>query len=1796
MILTCSDKIVNSGDTDVVEFQMPLKFANGQESLAEVVVTFRVTIIADDDTIVANLEYTNGSITGLIENVPAGPDRTIIVEGLAADGTVIYRGTAIITVVAGQTVDAEITLLAVAKLARVSPNFVDGAYGNSFVSNIRVDNIAGLTAISLALNYNSNVIELDSVKAGADLPVGTSFSYNDEDGIEIDLSHSSSVVNSSGNAILATAFFTPVISNKCLDSTNLDLGIVTLTAPGVTLSDIFVDDGQTHISIGRLVVSEDTLKFGLGVSGLNLDFKKVDISDSCGNEIAYVVSTDETWIDLNTAIAGITPGSIFIDIDTSGLASGKYEGRVRISSSKAINSPYEIVVKLEIDRGARSLNISPGLINFNAIEDGAIPANRRIHVEELYQYNIPFNASEDAPWLTIDKTSGTTPDSIIVSINTTEMSPGFYFDTVFITSEVASNSPRFVRIQYYISPTPKHIEVAPDTLFFTDTAGSELPMSQYFTVIETEGYNTYFEAYPGVEWLTLSSNSGTTPDTISVSINSTDFEPGFYYSDIYVYAIDAIEPEYIVTVSYEAEQGPSVLKVEPALLYFAGEENGELPESKKVHISELNGNSILFNAGEEIPWLNIDKNSGTTPDSITVSVTTTELEPDTYTDTIVVLSSEADNSPQYISVVYEVTRAPRTLAVEPTSLHFSATQGGESPLPQAFRVFDPNGYSFNYNLIENIPWLSVSLNSGITEDTVTVNVNTDELEPGMYFDSIQIIAEDADNSPIYVAVSLGVTVGPRTIEVEPDSIHLEYIQYSDAYPMATFRVFESEGYHIPFSAVENIPWLFLSDTSGITEDTIAAYFASTGLDSGFYIDSLMITSEAAENDPVYVKVVLRVIYVPPPTFVLIPPTLYFSASQNGELPSPKWFEVFSSLYPTYFSATESIEWLYLTDAGGTTGNSVTVHINTTELDTGIYRDSILISTEDANFTHAYEHIVYTITPFIDNIPPSAVRDFLISSNSTTSRIELIWRASGDDGNVGTASETDIRYATDLETLLDWSGATQIEDEPAPQSSGKGEFYIVTGLTQGYTYYFALDIIDDAGNHSGLSNVDSIYLSALLPEVPILISPDSGATDVPINVTLIWHSSVGAEFFDLTIEQLEPYPIGSFISPLTDTILPTQLLSYGTTYYWAVRATNSAGSSDFSNVWSFTTISIPPTISGVVKDSDGELLADVLVAAYDDFPNGTPLDSAFTDANGAFSFFDINGNVELYTFKDGYYPQTASIEAPDTNVTIFLLPTPAFTPSDKWVDLYCDSSYFFGNLIQPNDVVEAFDPDGILCGRFVVHTEGAYGFMHVYRDEPETSETDEGCDTGDIVTLKVNGIIAVTEQPIVYPSSFQLIEACLNVTGEIPKWVVVLKPESGETFYQDSTISVTWSSTGISGLVEITLSQYDKVLDFSDTTENDGQHNFVIPVGLNNSDDWRIQVRDLDEPVSDYSNLFTISSVELLVEPANLHFHGLLNDCVLDEKQFTISEVNGFNIPFEIIDTVSWLSVNPVSGTTPAIVTVRILANDLSLGTFERALPIISNSAVNSPVPVSVELDNGQYLCGDFDNDCRLRITDLSQLVNYMYRAGSEPTYPDALNVDLCDGIDIADVDFLNTLILDDAQFICEGAADCASQSHDLGAPDSLGFVVAHNPDQEEINPQLQLDLYLFNDANTINGLASGFGWDNTGMILDSVNLVPNIEDSLSLNFVFEDDVVDSSNANRHFLLAANRTIFSGISPAPVPQLLASYFFTLSSWTSTDSIVVDTLSFSQGTTYKTSSTNGTYRPVWRGPVIIKEQGF
>jgi uncharacterized lipoprotein YddW (UPF0748 family) len=127
--------------------------------------------------------------------------------------------------------------------------------------------------------------------------------------------------------------------------------------------------------------------------------------------------------------------------------------------------------------------------------------------------------------------------------------------------------------------------------------------------------------------------------------------------------------------------------------------------------------------------------------------------------------------------------------------------------------------------------------------------------------------------------------------------------------------------------------------------------------------------------------------------------------------------------------------------------------------------------------------------------------------------------------------------------------------PAPPSSPGG------------AVYFAVTALDRNYNESDTSNV----LRVAVPQVPILASPTNGATGLPESVKVVWNTSPMAASYHLQVSTDPTFVSGILLdqSTIADTFKVIGNLVGQAAQYWRVNASNPAGTSSFSNPFSFT---------------------------------------------------------------------------------------------------------------------------------------------------------------------------------------------------------------------------------------------------------------------------------------------------------------------------------------------------------------------------------------------------------------------------------------------------------------------------------------------------------------------------------------------------------------------------------------------------------------------------------------------------
>ncbi len=197
---------------------------------------------------------------------------------------------------------------------------------------------------------------------------------------------------------------------------------------------------------------------------------------------------------------------------------------------------------------------------------------------------------------------------------------------------------------------------------------------------------------------------------------------------------------------------PVALLPSPSTLNFTYSQGGSGPPAQSVQIPSPAGGSVAFTAASGASWVTASPLSGSTPATLTVTVTG-NLAAGTYSGTVSV--TVGGNVAASILVTATVSPlAAAGISATPSSLTFTASAGSAAAVTQPIRLSASGGTAVAFTVVASSAgnWLSVSPSSGSTPSTLVVSASPTGLSPGSYNGKVSV-----SGGALYIPVTLIVT-------------------------------------------------------------------------------------------------------------------------------------------------------------------------------------------------------------------------------------------------------------------------------------------------------------------------------------------------------------------------------------------------------------------------------------------------------------------------------------------------------------------------------------------------------------------------------------------------------------------------------------------------------------------------------------------------------------------------------------------------------------------------------------------------------------------------------------------------------------------------------------------------------------------------------------------------------------------------------------------------------------------------------------------------------------------------------
>ena len=563
----------------------------------------------------------------------------------------------------------------------------------------------------IATNVNTTAGLSFPFQTGQPAPAAQTITVASSTGVPLTFTATPTVTNCGSNWLLLNGATTPVTGTT---NSSLTVAIATSGLPAGTCSGS-ISIAATAVSTGvaavnspltipitvvvagtpMLVATPTSLAFAAPV-GQSPAAQTVTLTSTSGTDILnYAIasvsgtSNGTTWL-----FAGPTSGTtatnnnniLTVTINSGSLPAGIYNGTVTLNGTTSggtavANSPVTIPVTLTVTSGA--LTLSATSLNFSYTLGAASPASQTVTVGSSTGNPLAYSAtasSSPTNWLNVSPANGSTNGSptLTVSVDGTKLTAaGTYNGSI---SVVAAGSSQNISVTVVV--TAGTISAPTTTLSFVQAAGGTAPAAQTIAVTGSPSALTFTvttSTVPaGGTWLTATPTTGTTPASVSVAVNAGSLAVGQYSGQVVITSTGASGSPITVPVVLNVTQAGSAT-VTPTSLTFSSIAGQPAPAAQSLTVNSATALPISVTAQSTGAWLQVTPTSGTTPVTLSVSVSPSALAASStpYTGTITITSPNLAG-PLTVPVSLTVSTVPTPVINAITNAASGAT-GAVSP-------------------------------------------------------------------------------------------------------------------------------------------------------------------------------------------------------------------------------------------------------------------------------------------------------------------------------------------------------------------------------------------------------------------------------------------------------------------------------------------------------------------------------------------------------------------------------------------------------------------------------------------------------------------------------------------------------------------------------------------------------------------------------------------------------------------------------------------------------------------------------------------------------------------------------------------------------------------------------------------------------------------------------------------------------------------------------------------------------------------------------------------------------------
>ncbi|MEX2378376.1 MAG: kelch repeat-containing protein [Dehalococcoidia bacterium] len=1148
--------------------------------------------------------------------------------------------------------------------------------------------------------------------------------------------------------------------------------------------------------------------------------------------------------------------------------------------------------------------------------------------------------SSNQPWLTVSPTSGDTPATLTVSVDSSGLSTGAHSGTVTaqaagftsatlnVTLNVGSSDPGDAPVSLMLStsanrsnPVPLEGQAVQD-IIYVFTAPDEGVDQVSFWIDDPAMTGIPHQ----VEGLGPYDFAGTAPDDTAFPFDTNSISDGSH--SITAEAVMTSGEEFVITSSFTVANGSDptdpALSFTPSSLSFSLDEGGA--DSEDVSVDATDGSTAAASFSSNQPWLTVSPTSGDTPATLTVSVDSSGLSTGAHSGTVtaqaagftsatlsvsLTISGDPGDAPVSLMLSMSADRSgPVTLdgqTVQGDIYVFTAPDAGVNRV--SFWVDDPTMTEQPFQVEGRAPYDL----AGTDSDDSAFPFDTSNLPDGAH--SITALVEVTGSDPFAITANFIIANGSDpsdpALTFSPSSLSFSVDEGgSDS---ADVTVDASDGSTAAASFTSNQPWLTVSPASGDTPATLTVSVDSSGLSTGAH--SGTVTAEAQGLTSATLSVTLSVTSDDPGD---APVSLQLSTSANRSNPVP-----LDGL------AVEDI--IYVFTAPDTGVQTVEFWIDDPAMAGAAHQlegrapyDFAGTAPDDTAFpfdTNSISDGSHSITA---RVVMSNSEEFVITSSFTV--------ANGSDPTDPALSFTPSSLSFSVD-----EGGSDSEDVTVGTSDGStaaasfssNQPWLTVSPTSGDTPATLTVSVDSSGlstgTHSGTVTAQAAGFTSATLNVTLNVS-GSDPGDAPVSLQLSTSSNRSNPV------PLEGQAVQDIIYVFTAPDTGVQSVEFwiddpsmtGTAHQQEGRAPyDFAGTASDDTALPFDTHSLADgshSITAEVVMTSGEVF--VVTSSFTVANGSDPSDPALSFTPSSLSFSVDEGGTDSEDVTVGTSNGSTAAASFSSNQP-WLTVSPASGDTPATLTISADSS---GLSAGSHSATVTAQAAGFISATLNVTLNVSGAGSDVY--DLLLSTSPNRADPVSLQNQTVSGFIYVFTAPDINIRDRNGVEFFLDN----PAATGFPDEEEGQAPYD-------FNSTAANGLA----------IPFDTATIVDGQHSITARIFLNDGSSEVI------------TSTFTVSNgVEALqFTPATIT--QVVGQNGSTSAMVELETTDGSTPAFGVTDNAPWLSVSPASGDTPESLTISIDATGLAEGTYSARATASASGYLDGHLDVSLTVSGGHVL-------------------------------------------------------------------------------------------------------------------------------------------------------------------------------------------------------------------------------------------